>query len=74
LHAIDIAIDEAIRQKLIQRDVIEKSKQFLKTMSDARYNDVIKKLKRFAYINRLKTEAAQARGTEDVGIPEEFFD
>lgn len=74
LHAIDIAVDNAIRQKLSQRDVIEKSKQFLKTMSDARYQDVINKLDKFAKLNQLQTEAAKARGTEEFGIAKEFLD
>ena len=74
INAIDIAVDQAIREKLSQRDTIEKAKQFVKNISNARYEDVVNKLDKFARLNALRTKAAKTLGTDDYGIAEEFLD
>lgn len=74
LRANELVADMFTSDKITQRDRIEKAKQYLKSVSSVRYNEMMDKFDEFININNAKTRAAQTLGTTDVGIDESFIE
>lgn len=74
LRANELVADMFASDKITQRDRIEKAKQYLKSVSSVRYNEMMDKFDEFININRKKTEAAKTLGTTDFGIDESFIE
>lgn len=74
ISAIDLIADMFTGEKMSQRDRIEKIKKYIKDRKATSYADLMKKLDRFAKINKDKTNAARTLGTNDVGVSEELID
>jgi hypothetical protein len=73
ISAINILADMFVGDKMTQRDRIEKVRKYIKEHKLTSYSDLMKKLDRFAEINKSKSESAKILGSEDTSVSEQLI-